>query len=267
MCRVLRVSPAGFYAWRKRPESDRAKEDRRLAVLVRAAHLKGRKAYGSPRVHRALQDDGVHVSRKRVIRLMQGEGLRGRGRRRFVVTTDSREATNIAANVLDRAFTATGPNQKWVGDVTYLRTPEGWLYLAVILDLYSRMIVGWAVSPTNDRQLALRALAAAVARRAPPPGLLHHSDRGSPYASEEYSAALQKLGFRPSMSRKGNCYDNAVMESFFNTLKLELGEDFDSAPAAERELFDFIEVFYNGQRSHTALGFRSPRAFERGVQA
>jgi putative transposase len=263
MCRVLRVSPAGFYAWRKRPESTRAREDRRLAVLVHAAHEKGRQAYGSPRVHAALAADGVRVSRKRVIRLMQKQDLRGRGRRRFVRTTDSSNAQNIAPNVLDQDFSATAPNEKWVGDVTYLRTPEGWLYLAAILDLYSRFVVGWAVGLVNDTALARRALEAAVARRAPPDGLLHHTDQGSPYASDDYTQAVKKLGFRPSMSRRGNCYDNAVMESFFCTLKLELGETFESGPAALRELFEFIEVFYNGERLHTSLGFRSPRAFER----
>ena len=263
MCRVLLVSPAGYYAWRKRPESARARENRRLAVLVRAAHEKGRQTYGSPRVHAALAADGVRVSRKRVIRLMQGQGLRGRGRRQYVRTTDSSNAENIAPNVLNRDFAATAPNEKWVGDVTYLWTPEGWLYLAVILDLYSRFVVGWALSRVNDRHLARRALDAAVVRRAPPDGLLHHTDQGSPYGSGDYTGALNKLGFRQSMSRRGNCYDNAVMESFFNTLKLELGERFESLPDAERKLFDFIEVFYNGTRIHTSIGFVSPRAFER----
>jgi transposase InsO family protein len=263
MCRVLRVSRAGFYAWLKRPPSAREREDRRLAVLVRAAHAEGRQAYGSPRVHAALVADGVHVSRKRVIRLMQEQGLRGRGRRRFVVTTDSENAENIAPNLLDRDFTATAPNQKWAGDVTFLKTPDGWLYLAVILDLFSRFVVGWAVSPVNDRDLAARALDAAVLRRAPPDGLLHHTDRGSPYASHDYTKALKKLGFRLSMSRSGNCYDNAVVESFNSTLKLELGEEFASQPDATRQLFDFIDVFYNGKRLHSSLGYLSPLAFER----
>ena len=267
MCRVLLVSAAGFDAWRKRPESARARENRRLAVLVRAAHEKGRQVYGSPRVHAALAADGVRVSRKRVIRLMQDQGLRGRGRRRFVWTTDSSNAENIAQNVLNQDFTATARNEKWVGDVTYLRTPDGWLYLAVILDLYSRFVVGWAISPVNDRHLATAALEAAVVRRTPPDGLLHHTDRGSPYASSDYTDALRKLGFRLSMSRSGNCYDNTVMESFFNTLKLELGERFDSAPDAKRKLFDFIEAFYNGTRIHTSIGFVSPRAFEQASVA
>ncbi len=263
MCRVLLVSPAGFYAWRRRPESARAVENRRLAVQIRAAHEKGRQVYGSPRVHAALAADGVRVSRKRVARLMRDQGLRGRGRRQFVRTTDSSNAENIAPNILNREFKATAPNEKWVGDVTYLRTPGGWLYLAVILDIYSRFAVGWALSTVNDRHLARRALDAAVVRRAPPEGLLHHTDQGSPYASGDYAKALRDLGFEASMSRRGNCYDNAVMESFFNTLKVELGERFESAPDAERKLFDYIEVFYNGVRIHTSIGFLSPRAFER----
>jgi transposase InsO family protein len=205
MCRALRVSPAGFYAWRGRPESARQREDRRLGVLVRAAHARSRETYGSPRIHAVLAAQGVRVSRKRVIRLMQDQDLRGRGRRRYVQTTNSTNAENIAPNVLDRDFTATAPNQKWVGDVTYLRTPEGWLYLAAILDLFSRAVVGWAVSPVNDRHLARRALEAAVARRSPPRGLLHHTDQGSPYASEDYTATLRALGFRASMSRRANC--------------------------------------------------------------
>jgi transposase InsO family protein len=267
MCRALRVSPSGYYAWLERPESARRREDQRLGVLVRAAHARSRETYGSPRIHAALAAQGIHLSRKRVIRLMQEQELRGRGRRRFVQTTDSTNAENIAPNLLDRDFVATAPNQKWVGDVTYLRTPEGWLYLAVILDLFSRAVVGWALSPVNDRHLARRALDAAVQRRSPPAGLLHHTDQGSPYASEDYTAELRALGFRPSMSRRANCYDNAVVESFFNTLKAELGEAFDSGPAAQRELFDFIEVFYNGERLHTSLGNKSPRDFERGALA
>ncbi len=267
MCEALDVSPSGFYAWRNRPESARAKDDRRLEVLVRSVHEEGRKAYGSPRIQAVLAKRGVNLSRKRVIRLMQKQGLRGRGRRRFVTTTDSRNAENIAENVLDRDFSASAPNMKWAGDVTFLRTPEGWLYLAVILDLYSRMVVGWAMSTTNDRHLAMRALESAVARRSPPAGLLHHTDQGSPYASGDYTAALEKLGFKASMSRRGNCYDNAVIESFFNTFKLELGDDFESVPAARRLSFEFIEVFYNGVRAHTSLDCLSPRAFERAALA
>jgi putative transposase len=263
ICRILGVSPSGFYAWRVRPESSRSREDRRLKVQVTEAHERSRRTYGSPRIHAELRANGAAVSRKRVIRLMREDGLRGRGRRRFKSTTDSKHNLPIAPNILARDFTANAPNERWVGDVTELRTPQGKLFLAAILDLFSRAIVGWATSAINDRRLAENALQHAARRRAPPPGLLHHTDRGSPYASEDYQKALATLGFQCSMSRRGNCYDNAPMESFFNTLKLELAEDFDSPAAARRELFDYIETFYNAHRRHSALGFLSPREFER----
>ena len=267
MCRVLRVWPSGYYAWRRRGPSAHAQEDQRLSVLVRESHARSRAIYGSPRVHADLAAKGERTSRKRVVRLMRVADLRGRARRAFVHTTDSKHEQPVADNVLGRDFAATAPNQRWVGDVTYLRTPEGWVYLAVILDLYSRMIVGWAVSPLNDRTLALRALEQAVQRRRPPTGLLHHTDRGSPYASEDYQNALEASGFRGSMSRKGNCWDNAVMESWFNTLKVELGDRYESHADALRKLFDYIEAFYNQQRTHSSLGYVSPAAFERGAVA
>jgi len=263
MCRTLEVSPSGYYAWRDRPPSAHEREDERLGVLVQEAHARSRETYGSPRVHAELAAQGVRVSRKRVVRLMRRQGLRGKGRRRFVVTTDSRHGQPVATNLLNRDFSATGPNQRWVGDVTNLRTPSGPLFLAVILDLFSRYVVGWAVSPVNDRHLAQRALDQAVQRRNPPPGLVHHTDQGSPYASEDYQAALDELGFTCSMSRRGNCYDNAAMESWFHTLKVELGEHFQSLEDAVRQLFDHIEVFYNQQRRHSSLGMVSPAEFER----
>jgi transposase InsO family protein len=263
MCRALGVSPSGYYAWKTRPPSERAREDARLGVLVEEAHARSRRTYGSPRIHAELAAHGERVSRKRVVRLMRAKGLRGRGRPGFVRTTDSEHDQPVAPNVLDQDFTADGPNERWVGDVTYLKTPGGWLYLAAILDLYSRYVVGWAVSAINDRRLAMRALDQAVRRRRPPEGLLHHTDQGSPYASEDYQKALDALGFECSMSRRGNCYDNAVMESWFKTLKSELGESFESPAAAQRELFDFIETFYNAERRHSSLGFKSPRDFER----
>lgn len=263
LCRVLDVSTAGYYAWRKRPESVRAREDRRLGVLVRASHAISRSTYGSPRVHRDLRNKGVRVSRKRVVRLMRENGLRGRTRRRFVTTTDSAHGRPFAPNLLDRDFTATKPNQRWVADVTYLRTPDGFVYLASVLDLFSRYIVGWATSTENDRQVILRALEMAVLRRGPEEGLLHHSDRGSPYASWDYQGELERLGIKCSMSRRGNCHDNAVMESWYSTLKIELGEDFESSDHANRELFDYIETFYNTERIHSTLDYVSPREFER----
>jgi len=228
MCKELDVSRAGFYAWCGRPESPRAQEDRRLAILVREAHERGRKTYGSPRVHAELQANEVFVSRKRVIRLMQAAGIRGRVRRRYKCTTMSDHDHPVAPNLLDRKFDPVAPNQSWVGDVTELVTNDGKLYLAVVLDLFSRFAIGWALSAVNDRHLAIRALEMALRRRCPDAGLLHHSDQGSPYASEDYQDVLSAHGITCSMSRRGNCYDNAVMESFFSSLKLELGERFET---------------------------------------
>lgn len=236
-------------------------------MLVGEAHERRRRTYGSPRVHAELRAQGVRVSRRRVIRAMQAQGLRGRVRRAYTKTTDSTHGLPTAPNVLDREFTAAAPNERWVGDVTLLRTPDGWLYLAVILDLYSRMVVGWATSGINDRKLALAALDQGLRRRRPATGLLHHTDQGSPYASAEYQAALEKAGIVCSMSRTGNCWDNAAMESWFGTLKTELGEVFESATDASKLLFDYVEVFYNQQRRHSSLGYLSPGDFERGAVA
>jgi transposase InsO family protein len=264
MCRHLGISTSGFFAWRKRPESQRAREDRRLAVLVREAHDISRQNYGSPRIHEDLkQAQKIRISRKRVIRLMRAQGLKGKIRRRWVKTTDSRHDLPVAPNLLSRNFEASAPNQRWVGDITYLRSPEGWLYLAAVLDLHSRMIVGWAVSAVIDRHLVITALDAALLRRAPGAGLLHHSDQGSQYASEDYQDVLEANGFTCSMSRRGDCYDNAAMESWFGTLKTELGEAFESHADARRKLFDYIEVFYNQKRRHSSIGFVSPAEFER----
>jgi transposase InsO family protein len=211
MCRVLRVSKSGLYASQRRPESQRARDDRRLSALAREAHEIGRRAYGRPRIHRELVARGVIVGRKRVIRLMKAEGLKGKVRRRFVRTTDSDHALPTASNLLAREFHADGPNQRWVSDITYLRTPQGWMYLAAVLDLYSRYLVGWAVSAVIDRHLVLRALEMAIKRRCPSAGLLHHSDQGSQYASEDYQKALEARDITCSMSRRGNCYDNAAV--------------------------------------------------------
>jgi putative transposase len=264
LCEVLRVSRAGFYAWRKRAPSHRQREDDRLKVLVHEAHLRGRRTYGSPRVHLALRKQQVFVSRKRVIRLMQETGLVARIRRRYRCTTMSDHDQPIAANLLAGEFTADAPNQRWVCDTTELITPSGKLYLAAILDLYSRFVVGWALSAMNNRYLTIRALDMALRRRCPDAGLLHHSDQGSTYASEDYQKILTARGITCSMSRKGNCYDNAAMESWFSTVKNELGERFESATDAKEKLFDYVEVFYNQQRMHSAIGYASPAEFERG---
>ena len=264
LCRALKISRSGFYAWCERPESGHAKEDRQLRVKIRASFEASRQRYGSPRIWEDLVEDEIRVSRKRVVRLMQEQGLRARARKRFKSTTMSDHDQPVAGNLLNREFTAAAPNQRWVGDTTeFVIGGSGKLYLASILDLYSRFVVGWAVSAINDRHLALRALEMALKRRCPGSGLLHHSDQGSPYASEDYQDVLTAQGITCSMSRRGNCYDNAVMESFFSTVKSELGERFDSHGEAKMELFDYIEVFYNQRRRHSTLGQVSPAAFEK----
>ena len=263
MCRKLGVSRSGFYAFRARRESPRAVEDGRLRQLVAVAHEGGRRTYGSPRIHRELRDvHGIRIGRNRIIRLMRSQGIRGVSRRCRVRTTDSRHSFPIAPNLLMRDFRAHAPNQRWAGDITYLRTNEGWLYLAVIVDLFSRYVVGWAVSHTIDRHLALAALKMANEQRRPEAGLLHHSDQGCQYASEDYQIALGAEGFVCSMSRRGDCYDNAVVESFFGTLKSELGDTFANSGEASRALFDYIEVFYNRTRRHSSLGYISPAQHE-----
>ena len=268
LCKVLGVSPSGFYAWRSRPESRHAQEDRRLSVLVKASFEGSRKRYGSPRVHEDLIEQEIHVGRKRVVRLMREQGLVARARKRFKSTTISDHDQPVAANLLDRRFQAAGPNERWVGDTTELLVgSSGKLYLAAILDLYSRFIVGWSISAVNDRHLTIKALEMALKRRCPDVGLLHHSDQGCTYASSGYQAILTAHGITCSMSRRGNCYDNAVMESFFSTLKSELGEHYDSCGEAKMELFDYIEVFYNQRRRHSTLGQISPAAFERRATA
>lgn len=269
LCEVMGVSRSGYYAWKARPPSDRSKEDAQLAVEIAATHKKSKERYGSPRVHRALRKKGVRVGKKRVERLMRQEGIVGRQKRRFRKTTDSNHPNPIAPNLVARDFKAPGPNQVWAGDVTYVATDEGWLYLAVLLDLYSRRVVGWAMSATNDTALALAALGRAVrGRGGVPTGLVHHTDRGSPYASEDYSAALAKYGMVASMSRKGDCWDNAPSESFFATARAELidHEHFRTHLRAEIVIGDFIENFYNVERLHSYLDYVSPIEFELKAQ-
>lgn len=265
MCERLSVSSSGFYAWRKRPPSTRAKKDEQLKVLIKESFDVSRKTYGSPRVHEDLRDDhGEKIGRNRVIRLMREEGLRARPRKRFKCTTMSDHDQPVAANILDREFEAAAPNQRWVGDTTEMRTTSGGkFFLAAIIDLYSRFCVGWAVSAVNDRHLTMRALEAAIRRRCPSAGLLHHSDQGSTYASEDYRDLLDEHSIVCSMSRRGNCLDNAAMESWFSTVKAELGEVFESIGRGKEQLFDYIEVFYNQRRRHSALDYRSPARYER----
>lgn len=265
MCRVLGVSTSGYYAWCRRPKSARQQQDGRLKVLIRASFDASKQRYGSPRIHRDLREEhDERVSRKRVVRLMQEEGLKARPPKRFLCTTDSDHNLPVATNVLNREFTAEAPNQRWVGDTTEFKIGEsGTLYLAAILDLFSRFVVGWAISAVNDRHLTLAALTMALNRRCPETGLLHHSDRGSTYASEDYQDRLTAHAITCSMSRTGDCYDNAVMEAFFSTLKTELADVFASHGQAKRDLFDYIEAFYNTRRRHSTLDYVSPAEFER----
>ena len=263
-CEVLGVSRSGYYAWKGRPAAPRAKEDAELVVEIKAAHEAGRGNYGSPRVHRELRARGRRIGRKRVARLMRREGIVARRKRRFRKTTDSNHPHPIAPNVLARNFDVALPNTAWVTDVTYVWTLEGWLYVAVILDLFSRRVVGWAASANNDRALAIGALDRAIAARAPSSGLIHHSDRGSVYASGEYGEALTKLGAVKSMSGRGDCWDNAVAESFFATIKGEMidHETYLTRRAAIAAIEDYIERFYNPCRRHSAIDYDSPIEFE-----
>ncbi len=264
MCKHLDVSRSGYYAWLERPAPQRTAEDAEIASEITAAHARSRKTYGSPRIHAELRARGRRVGKKRVERLMRENGIQARRKRRFRRTTDSNHTNPVAPNVVERKFDPPAPNRIWVTDVTYVSTDEGWLYLAVMLDLFARRVVGWATSANNDTALALSALQAALQGRRPPRGLIHHSDRGSPYASADYRAALDAAGVIASMSRTGDCWDNAVAESFFATIKAELIEDrrFATRAEATAAIGDYVESFYNTSRRHSHLGFVSPIEFE-----
>ncbi len=263
-CEVLEVSRSGYYAWRDRPAAVHTLVDAEVLAEIETAYKAGRGNYGSPRVHRELRASGRRVGKKRVERLMRQHGLVARRKRRFRKTTDSNHPDPIAPNVLARKFDVPLPNTAWVTDVTYIWTHEGWLYLAAILDLFSRRVVGWAASAENDRALALGALDRAIAARGPKAGLVHHSDRGSVYASRDYTAALTTLSAVKSMSRKGDCWDNAVAESFFATIKGELIDcnDYLTRTAAIDAIGEYIDGFYNLTRRHSALDYVSPIEFE-----
>ena len=264
LCDVLGVSRSGFYAWRKRKPSGRATTRARLAAEIAAVHKKSKRRYGSPRIHRELREKGVRVSRKTIESVMREKGIVARHKRRFRRTTDSNHAHPIAPNLVARDFEPTAANQVWAGDVTYIATDEGWAYLAVLLDLFSRRVVGWAISETNDTELALAALSQAVRGRLVPAGLVHHTDRGSPYASADYRVALAARGIVASMSRRGNCWDNAPSESFFASLRVELVDDerYATRAAAAASIGDYIENFYNTERLHSFLDYVSPITFE-----
>lgn len=265
MCRVLAVSRSGYYAWLNRPESARTRANRTLVSQIRLAHQRSRRSYGSPRITDELNDSRMVCGRHRVARLMRAAGIRAKTVKKYKATTNSKHALPVAANLLARQFTVSRPNRVWVADITYIWTAEGWLYLAVVLDLYSRLIVGWAMSDRCDGALTLSALRQAFANRRPSPGLIHHSDRGRQYAAGDYQKLLREYGAICSMSRKGDCWDNAPCESFFGTLKQELvyQERFSTRAEAKAMIFEYIEVFYNRQRRHSAAGSHSPVEFER----
>ena len=263
LCQALAVSPSGFYAWQQRPASRRTRTDRRLRLHLRAAHAASGGSYGSPRLHAALREQGERLGRNRVIRLMRVEQLAGRPRKRFRVTTVTDPTQTPAPNHLAQAFTTPRPNAVWAADITAIATADGWLYLAVLLDLYSRRIVGWATHATLDTSLVLAAWHRALRQRRCAPRL-HHSDRGCQYTSVAYQRALARHHVRCSMSRRGNCYDNAVVESFFRTLKLDVGRHGQvTRDAATRRIGEYIDGFYNTRRLHSTLGYRSPAQFER----
>ena len=265
LCQVLGVSPSGYFAWRSRPAGCRQREDLVLLAHIRSAFARSNGTYGSPRVTRELQDEGLEVGRRRTARLMRENGLKARQKRRFKRTTDSHHAFPVAPNLLEQDFSAERPNQKWAADISYVWTNEGWLYLAVVLDLFARRVVGWAVSDRLHQELALEALRKALAIRRPGQGLTHHADRGSQYCSTAYQAALKKHGIRISMSGKGNCFDNAVVETFFKSLKSELvwRTVFQTRAEAKEAIGRYIDGFYNPIRRHSTLDYLSRVQFEK----
>lgn len=264
MCRVLGVSSSGYYAWRKREPSRREQENKVLMEQIRNIFTCSRETYGSPRIQAELNARGLTCSRGRLARLMRQNGLKSRCRRRYRVTTKADQRHPVAPNVLDRDFTAQQPNQKWLADITYIDTRQGWLYLAAVLDVFSRRIVGWSMHKRMTKSLVIDALQMALGQRETTDDLLHHSDRGSQYTSAAYQDLLQSCDITVSMSGTGNCYDNAMMESFFATLKAEwVTHRYATRDLARRDIFEFIELWYNRQRRHSALGYLSPLAFER----
>jgi len=264
MCTTLEVSRSGFYAWLRRGESSRSRENRRLTGLIREEHEKSRQTYGSPRIHAALKARGETCGLNRVARLMQKAEIRSKVKRKFKKTTNSKHAHPVASNLLAQDFSTSAPNEVWVSDITYIWTDEGWLYLASTMDLFSRAIVGWSMSSTMPASLVVDALNMAIDRRSPLAGMIHHSDRGVQYAAHAFQGLLDRHGFVCSMSGKGNCYDNAVKESFFHTLKTELcdHEHYRTREQARASIFEYIEAFYNRQRLHSTLGYLSPFDFE-----
>jgi len=264
MCALLNVSRSGYYAWLRRPESRQSRDNRALEDKIRVLHAASHGIYGAPKIHHDLRDDGVRCGKNRVARIMRKAGIRSRTKKKFKATTNSRHNFPIAPNLLNQDFNVDAPDHTWVGDITYIPTDEGWLYLAVILDLFNREVVGWSASSRMARQLAIDALQMALGRRNPGKGLLHHSDRGSQYASADYQKILKDHNMICSMSRKGNCYDNAVAESFFGRLKSEWVNHnrYQSRSEAIRSLFYYIEIFYNRKRSHSSINYATPQEYD-----
>jgi transposase InsO family protein len=269
MCQILDVSRSSYYAWLKRPESKRSRENKVLLEEIKAAYDDSRKTYGSLRVHAELKRKNIKCSKNRVARIMKENNIISITKRKYKVTTDSNHSFPVSENILAQDFAATAPNEKWVTDITYIPTTEGWLYLAAILDLYTKEIVGMSMSTTMTRQLVIDALNNAKTRKRPPRGIIHHSDRGSQYASHDYQKVLKKNGFIGSMSRKGNCYDNACIESFWGTLKTELiyRNPLMTRDEARLAIFEYVEVFYNRKRLHSALGYKTPLEMNRSYYA
>lgn len=264
MCRYLHVSRSGYYEWLGRGESPRKIQEHQLKEKIFAIFEQNHKRYGSPRIRAELRNQGIYCSKKRIERIMRELGLQARKKRKFVVTTDSNHHYPFAENLLDRQFQVKAPNQVWATDFTYIRTMEGWLYLAGVMDLFSRRIVGWAMQDTMETTLTTLALKMAIHRRQPSKGLIHHSDRGIQYACDDYRTILEENQMVSSMSRKGNCWDNAPMESFFSTLKTECirGKVYLTRSQARREIFEYIEVYYNRKRIHSSIGNCTPENFE-----
>ena len=265
MCRVLKVSKSGYYAWRSRPESARAKTDRELTRVIQRLHAESYGVYGSPKIRDELKDEGYHYGRHKVARLMRSAGLTGCPKRRFRVTTKRDPSHPVSENLLAQNFATDAPNQRWAADITYLATGQGWLYLAIVMDLYSRRIVGWSMNRWINRHLVIDALRMALDARQPKGALIHHSDRGAQYTSDDFRDELDRNGIQCSMSGRGNCYDNAVVESFFGLLKRERVNRvrYRTRDEARADVFDYIEVFYNRKRRHGYLGNISPAAFEK----
>lgn len=264
LCTALCVSRSGYYAWRMRPESQREEANRVLLSQIQAIHKDSREAYGAVKTWKQLRAEGIFCGRHRVARLRRANGIEAKRMHRFRLAYKARNNVPVAPNRLNRQFEVAAPNRVWAGDITFIPTRRGWLYLAVILDLYSRRVVGWAMSERRDVPLALQALSMALSNRRPAPGVIHHSDQGIQYTSADYQAQLKKTGIVPSMSRKGDCYDNAVVESFFSNLKNEwtFHRTFKNRDEARSALFDYIELFYNRKRSHASLNYQSPMMYE-----